>query len=207
MSLDHETILNQLVMKAFVTPNPFNTFQSLLEEYTLSNEIHTISDIKLLSKTSIGLIFELFCIKYLQLIGYTSVWLRKAVPDNIRQHLKLPKNDYGIDLIAVWNNHPVAVQCKWRKGSKGITWTKLSTFYSLCSVTGPWSGLIVMTNGTNVTRVNSVHASTFITLSNLQTLTHDQWAKMFNIQGNILGSTHSDSSVEMRAARLAKFCS
>lgn len=63
----------------------------------------------------------------------------------------LPKNDKGIDFVVKCNEGTFsAVQTKFRKNYKTITWREFSTFDSLCNRTGPWKDRILITTSKNV---------------------------------------------------------
>ena len=57
----------------------------------------------------------------------------------------LPKKDIGIDLVAIRNGKYSAVQAKFRKKYRNITWREFCTFDTLCNRSGPWSEKIVVT--------------------------------------------------------------
>jgi hypothetical protein len=113
-----------------------------------------------------GALFEVFCKMYLEKKGYTC-WMLNELPEDLKEKLKLGKQDVGIDLVArvdqiskkgepqqLW----FAVQCKYRSPGKDglgrsvhrVTWKDVSTFLSLCTRTGPWTKHIIMTNAESV---------------------------------------------------------
>ncbi len=51
----------------------------------------------------------------LRIYGCNQAWLIRELPEDVREYLGLPKNDFGIDIIAVRNGEVYAVQCKWKK--------------------------------------------------------------------------------------------
>jgi superfamily II DNA or RNA helicase len=61
------------------------------------------------------------------------VWLHREVPQAVRQKLKLPATDQGIDLVAETNDGEFwAVQCKYRQDTDhSLTWRDISTFTGL----------------------------------------------------------------------------
>lgn len=65
------------------------------------------------------------------------VWRLNEVPERVRQRLRLPVSDEGIDIIAKTKSGDFwAIQCKFRSNtSKTLTYTELSTFTSLAFVT------------------------------------------------------------------------
>jgi len=62
-----------------------------------------------------------------------NVWRQgKNVPENIRQHLNLPKTDEGIDLIAeTYSGEFWAIQCKFKGNNSPPSYKEISTFGNL----------------------------------------------------------------------------
>ena len=114
-----------------------------------------------------GLLFEVFCVLYLQSKGY-ECWMLKDVPADILSLLGLTRHDIGIDLIASYqlknkdSKSYYAVQCKYRSPTNAyvpgvglrtvhrVIWKDVSTFLSLCTRTGPFQKHIIMTNALTV---------------------------------------------------------
>ena len=61
------------------------------------------------------------------------VWLHKEVPDVIRERIKLPAADKGIDLVAQTKDGDFwAIQCKYRADTThSLSWREISTFSGL----------------------------------------------------------------------------
>lgn len=63
---------------------------------------------------------------------YQEVWLLNELPEIVREHLGLHKQDLGIDLIAKADNEYHAIQCKYHSDpEKSITLTEVATFLNL----------------------------------------------------------------------------
>ena len=58
------------------------------------------------------------------------IYLYDEIPLKITQELKLPSKDKGIDILMMYDNEWIPVQCKFRQDtSKTIAWKELSTFF------------------------------------------------------------------------------
>jgi hypothetical protein len=84
-------------------------------------------------------------------LKYDNVYLLQDIPKDLQLTLKLRRRgqiiqDNGIDIVAVKGDKYHAIQCKYKREKETLTWRELSTFFSLCSFTGPWEEIIVMTN-------------------------------------------------------------
>jgi hypothetical protein len=82
---------------------------------------------------------------------YDNVYLLNDIPSSLQLDLNLRKRgqkiqDTGIDLVAKKGDKYHAVQCKYKREKETLTWKELSTFFSLCSCSGPWENIIIMTN-------------------------------------------------------------
>jgi len=91
-----------------------------------------------LSEKQKGDVFEKLVKAYLLLEPeYASklkhVWLHREVPQAIREKLKLPDTDQGIDLVTETNDGDFwGVQCKYRQTPEhSLTWREISTFTGL----------------------------------------------------------------------------
>ena len=102
--------------------NMFDEFIKFCQEY-YDSPAHSISEIKLKTNTKLkGDIFEYFVLRYFKNVYQTrdktsliNVWLLKDVPQTILDHLKLNRNDLGIDLIAeTTEGKYLAIQAKYR---------------------------------------------------------------------------------------------
>ena len=137
--------------------NPTNLFLGFMDECEKSynKPINNLYDLKHKNNKKIkGNIFEQFCVLYLKYIeNYTNVWLLNETPIDIMEMLSMQKKDMGIDIIAEENSNFYAIQCKYKNeksSRKCLSWKSLSTFYALCSKTGPWEKQIVMTTCKNI---------------------------------------------------------
>ena len=165
------------------------------------------------NKKKRGDIFEEFCRLYLlKVLGYTDVWLLPEVPADIRDELKLPKRDMGIDIICRKEGVYTAVQCKYKKVSGkavSVPWRELSTFQGLCAKTGPYEKHIVMTTANFVRHQGEKTAKDIsICLASLRGISSGDWTKMCGLSGNTTDDvvTHVPlSQEELRQARLARF--
>ena len=89
------------------------------------------------------------------------------------------RRDMGIDIVVHDKGSFYAVQCKYKHAEHGVSWRELSTFYALCTRTGPWEKRIVMTNCRFVrTQGRRTSADVSICLGTFRALTPDQWASM-----------------------------
>jgi predicted helicase len=120
---------------------------------------NTILDFSKRTTKSIGDLFEVLCVLYLNQINFKA-WLLQDVPDDLLKKLTMVRKDYGIDIVAEKGGEYYAIQCKFksRKAKKipMVGWKELSTFYSLCMRSGPWKKMIVMTTATTVRRQGKV---------------------------------------------------
>ena len=181
--------------------------------------VHNIQDMKQRNTKIKGDIFEYFCKLYLQTEllcdkknkKYKHVWMLNEIPQEIREHLKLGKNDYGIDLVAVDNEDKYyAVQAKFRKKTSKktcVTWKQLSTFYALCARTGPYEKYIVMTTADYVRRVGKSEKDITIGYNKLKNIPHFKWLEICNNTTISTPNTCSNSLTkeELRKKRLAYY--
>jgi hypothetical protein len=142
-----------------------------------------------------GLIFEIFCKLYLlNRYEYKEVWLLSEVPSEILEALHLKSFDMGIDLIALSKyNKYSAIQCKYRiapnnKKKNVLSWKQLSTFYSLCSKTGPFEKHIVMTNCDYIRRMGIKDEKDWsICYTTFKNTERKIWSKILGDTGYVLG--------------------
>lgn len=219
--------VTQLISKAIsrtlgTSSNVFDTFIKEVQNY-LDSPSHTLQDLRRQASTTFkGEIWEEFCVLYLsKMKGFEHAWRLKDVPENIRESLKLGSKDIGIDIVAQKGGLFYAVQCKYRgskdynlrtrgyKSTTSISWKDLSTFYALCSRTGPWAKHIVMTNADHISRMGTKDEKDWsICKKSFQNITSDEWRNMMGITGHTLNSSSiQDTSTpvgqeEMREARL-----
>jgi hypothetical protein len=136
-----------------------------------------------------GDLWEYFCRDWLQSSDkYKNVWLFQdwisyCSEKQISTKGLKTKQDNGIDIIVQFNNGKYgAVQCKYRKDMKKVTWNTLSTFIGLCERTGPWEQYIVMTNGKGVTRkVPMSKKDKSICVGTFRRTPREQWLKMVGL--------------------------
>lgn len=184
--------------------NSENIFQYITDrlESKMEEKCANIFELKKRSTTSKGTYFEILCAMYLEALDY-KVWMLKDLPPELRQYFNLPKNDKGIDLIALTpNNLPIAVQVKYRNctvtrssakykphGKTSVSWTDLSTFYALCAKTGPWYQHLVMTNCDYISRMGMKDSKdqTFAG-QRFKSTPRALWLKMIGSPGHVLGS-------------------
>ena len=176
---DLRTLLYNIFLK-----NPTNLFLEFTNECEkmYSKPVNNISDLKHNNNKKIkGDIFELFCVLNLKYIkNYSNVWLLAETPLDILEMLSLRKKDMGIDIIVENNGEFYAVQCKYKNNkSSCLSWKNLSTFYALCSKTGPWEKHIVMTTciTTNYQGIITEKDVSYC-LNNFKNIKKDEWLKM-----------------------------
>lgn len=142
-----------------------------------------------------GDLWECFCRDWLLASDkYKNVWLFQewmnyCSEKQISTKGLKTKQDNGIDIIVELNNGKYgAIQCKYRKDMKKVTWNTLSTFIGLCERTGPWEQYIVMTNGKGVTRkVPMSKKDKSICVGTFRRTHREQWLKMVGLyQENII---------------------
>ena len=123
----------------------------------------------------------------------------------------MKRKDMGIDLIAEMGGTYAAVQCKYKKptGTKSsITWKALSTFYALCSRSGPYSKYIVMTNCDYTRHVGQkTEKDQSICLKSFQAITKEEWIAMCGVEGQTIveAAPVPRNAEELRAAHLRFF--
>ena len=166
MSQEIINIKKELVscIKAAVSKSNGNVFQNLQTVFTVyfNKPCNNMVELKKKNTRQKGLVFEVFCMMYLQAKGY-EVWMLSECPPEILEQQGLKSFDMGIDLIARFKNNGsewlyVPIQCKYRSVTKDkfgrdvckVGWKDISTFISLCARTGKWIKNIIMTNADSV---------------------------------------------------------
>lgn len=207
----------------------FTSFLGLYLTHT-TESVHSLAELREKRTTkSKGDLFERFCQLYLKYIRkYDEVWTLKELPKEVREALSLETHDVGIDLVAKKNGRYSAIQCKYKTPrSDGVVadakfiryntvnWQELSTFYALCSRSGPWDKHIVMTTAKSVRRMGHRNEKDLsICLGTFQKLTTLDFIAMYSKgtieiapKETILPSTGAGgiSQEEIRARRLALF--
>lgn len=179
------------------TKDIFNHLQDHFRVY----EEQTVSEVKEFKRRTTkgkGDLFEDFSVLYFKAKGYEA-WKLKDLPDKIREELKLGKQDMGIDIILRDKlGKYSAVQAKYRVRKSGasappggrrisVPWGELATFHALCSRTGPWDKLFVITNADYVKRLGKKDSKdktiAYKTLSNTP---HKIWLEMCGSVGQTL---------------------
>lgn len=170
----------------------FDIFLKLYLTHT-TEPVHSLAELREKRTTKHkGDLFERFCQLYLKYIkNYDEVWMLKEIPVSIREALSLETHDVGIDLVAKKNGRYSAIQCKYKTPRQDgtvkdapwiwhntVNWSSVSTFYALCSRTGPWDKHIVMTTAKSVKRMGhknekdlSICIGTFRKLTTLDFIT------------------------------------
>lgn len=154
-----ETLLKSILCRvpSVDTRKIFPAFMDACTNYSPHANKHaaTLTDLRASHNQNVqGTLFEYFCLMYLTRVRkYPSVWMLCDVPQDILSAHHMSTHDLGIDLVALapdGSHH--AIQCKFRS-RRPVTWRDLSTFYSLCGVTGSWGKCIVMTSAPYIRRV------------------------------------------------------
>ncbi len=159
-----------------------------------------------------GNLFEELCVLYLKNIKkYDEVWLLKDVPLNILTSLDLKRQDIGIDIIVKDQNKFLAVQCKFKSNKTKkyikVNWKELSTFYSLCHRTGPFSKYIIMTSCYSIKHVGqkdpkerTIARTTFLNM------TRTEWGILLGYKDRVCGEpTKQKTLEELREQRIKYF--
>jgi hypothetical protein len=153
----------------------------------------SISEIKQRCTKVTGDLFENLCVLYLEYLGYET-YLLKDITEELLNKLKLTRKDYGIDIIVHKDQEYSAVQCKYktRKNKKLVivSWKDLSTFYALCSKTGPWKQKIVMTTA-NGKKLLGEREKNDITIGykTFYNLDLEDWKKIINFKSEAYSLT------------------
>lgn len=215
--MSEKDLLRQWIRSALSSSR--NVFDSLLDQFRgyVDKPANTISEFKRRTTKSKGDLFEIFCVLYLEALEqYDKVWLLKEVPSDILAGLKLRRADCGIDIIAHNSQGYAAVQCKLRlnpsRNKMGfrthvVGWKALSTFYALCSRTGPWVKHVVMTNCESVSSKGlKTDSDATMAKTRFTNTPRDMWMKMAGMKGVVLVQSESKetklSIEEMRAKRV-----
>ena len=151
---------------------------------------HNLDQLKMRNKKIKGDLFEYFTQLYMKhCFGLKHVWLLSQIPDDVKSKLNLSHRDFGIDLVGVDNDdNYYAIQSKFKKRNKkkiGLTWKQLSTFYALCSRTGPYHKYVVFTTADYVSRIGKkTNKDVTINFNNIKKINHFQWIDMLNTNNN-----------------------
>jgi len=194
-------------IKSAVARSNQNVFDALCDVFMTYFEKPSGSMVELRKATTKrkGLLFEVFCMMYLQAKGY-EVWMLKECPKEILEQQGLKSFDMGIDLIARFKNSKteewlyVPIQCKYRcvKEATGpfkfaknkVGWKEISTFISLCARTGKWVKNIIMTNAESVRWAGKKSKFDYvIAKKSFQKITNHFWLQLAGLgEGHKLGT-------------------
>ena len=176
-------------------------FEKFIEEIACTST--NITDLKSYTKR-VGDVWEDFTMLYLQKMHDMTVYKIANCPDDVLSRLKLKRRDVGIDLIAINpKKEHIAVQCKYRKTCKALSWRDLSTFDALCMRTGPWVQCIVITTSTGVRREGlTTSKDVFWGHNHFKNLSRYDW---MSIGGFGNGERVGGSNEDVHAARLRYF--
>jgi hypothetical protein len=179
-------ILHQVFLRS-----PTNLFDEFILECQkwYSQPAHSLVEMRKRDNKKIrGDIFEEFCVLYLKHIkNYEKVWRLEDVPEDLLTKLSLKRRDMGIDIICENNNIFTAVQCKYKKRGKAVSWKELSTFYALCMRSGPWEKYIVMTNCEYANHMGQkTEKDLSICIGTFRGISKEDWIKMCGLIGNTI---------------------
>ena len=129
------------------------------------------------SEQARGAALEIFaeaCLATQRIYQAREVWPGNSMPASLRQHLRLPMADMGVDGVFVTPaEEPVCYQSKFRTGRPSLTWTELSTFYGLADV---GQRRLVFTNCDEIARVAEERlGAIFVRGSDLDRLTPEDF--------------------------------
>lgn len=130
-----------------------------------------------LPETDRGPALEVFaeaCLATQRVYQAREVWPGNSMPRALRQRLRLPSADMGVDGVFVTaTNEAVCYQSKFRTGRPALSWTELSTFYGLADV---GDKKLVFTNCDEVARVAEERlGAIFVRGSDLDRLTPEDF--------------------------------
>jgi hypothetical protein len=194
----------------------FDIFLKLYLTHT-TEPVHSLAELREKRTTKHkGDLFEHFCQLYLKYIkNYDEVWMLKEIPPAIREALSLETHDVGIDLVAKKNGRYSAVQCKYKTPRQDgtvkdapwiwhntVNWSSVSTFYALCSRTGPWDKHIVMTTAKSVKRMGHKNEKDLsICIGTFRKLTTLDFITMYS-KGEIRIEAKVESGVKLKPGML-----
>ncbi|HCN77194.1 MAG TPA: hypothetical protein DIT13_08390 [Verrucomicrobiales bacterium] len=133
--------------------------------------------VKLPDEQARGAALEVFaeaCLATQRIYQAREVWPGNSMPSALRQQLRLPMADMGVDGVFVSSSEePVCYQSKFRTGRPALTWTELSTFYGLADV---GARRLVFTNCDEIARVAEERlGAIFVRGSDLDRLTSEDF--------------------------------
>jgi hypothetical protein len=197
-------MLKKTITKFLSVPN-VNIFDGCVEAIEIEHgrPVTNLCDLKKREdKKKKGDLWEVFCRDWLEASDkYKNVWLfqdwvQYCSEKQISSKGLKSKQDNGIDIIVeLKNGKYAAVQCKYRKDMKKVTWNTLSTFIGLCERTGPWEQYIVMTNGRGVTRkVPKSKKDKSICVGTFRGTSRTQWLKMAGLYDEKTASSEEENT-------------
>ena len=132
---------------------------------------------KLPDEQARGAALEVFaeaCLATQRVYQAREVWPGSSMPATLRQRLRLPMTDMGVDGVFVTAaDEAVCYQSKFRTGRPALTWTELSTFYGLADV---GQRRLVFTNCDEIARVAEERlGAIFVRGSDLDRLTPEDF--------------------------------
>lgn len=132
---------------------------------------------KLEDEQARGAALEVFaeaCLATQRVYQAREVWPGNSMPAVLRQQLRLPMTDMGIDgMFVTAGDEPVCYQSKFRTGRPALTWTELSTFYGLAD---GGQRRLVFTNCDEIARVAEERlGAIFVRGSDLDRLTPEDF--------------------------------
>lgn len=133
--------------------------------------------LKLPDQQAKGAALEVFaeaCLATQRVYQAHEVWPGNSMPAALRQSLRLPMTDMGVDGVFVTAaDEAVCYQSKFRTGRPALTWTELSTFYGLADV---GQRRLVFTNCDEIARVAEERlGAIFVRGSDLDRLTPEDF--------------------------------
>jgi len=144
---------NQILIELLEGVKYWSDLKDKLERFNTSQSEKSVK------KTQAGKIFEIFAKYYLQTDPkktelYKNVWLYDEVSSDVREELRLPSIDHGIDLLLQdTDNNFHAVQCKFKNDeTKSLSWSgdKIANVFALGT---NCHKIIVFTNASDTTSV------------------------------------------------------
>ncbi|SNW62966.1 Hypothetical protein ORPV_1062 [Orpheovirus IHUMI-LCC2] len=137
----------------------FEELQKKIEDH-FNHSCSSMSDIERKKRTELekGIWWEEICVLWLHVTTGNEVWRLKDIPKDIKERLRI-EVDYGIDGVmkelCKEGEKYHALQFKYRNKDY-VSYGELSTFYSTCYLTGPYSSHIIMTNCKGVSHKKGV---------------------------------------------------
>lgn len=132
----------------------------------------------------VGALWEEFCRMYLEEVaGLEKAWTLGECPAEVLAAVGLKRRDVGVDLVA-WSpaDGYWAVQCKYRRHCRTLSWRDVATFDALCARTGPWHRCVVMTTSRSLRREGATTArDLFWGHAHFQRLQRHEWLRLARV--------------------------